>query len=299
MYHKKNSIFIFIVCFSIYTINGLNAQEKYTINYFESVSPPSDSAVVFAKGMISTKDHREEKISFTSDGKECFFGRHHDAGDNYFKPRVRHSKYQNKRWSEPDTAIFSKKRIVGYPVLNGKGTLLLMEQPINPTPKGVTGRIVFSKKEKQGWSKIDSIIPEVKAQEGFGLAQMTNDSVLYFHDRFHRIAYCTKMSKGKYKAPQKLPYRINPCVEFFVSPENDYIIFKPINWQNQFHISFRNKNMKWSMPLPFNKYFKKHKLDGYGPYVSPDKKYFFFGKAGDIYWVKTDFIAELRKQAFY
>lgn len=299
---KTNFTLNFILWAFISLPTFLNAQQSNEINYFNSPPPPADSVVVFARDIVSLKDRWEEKICFTSDGKEAFFGRHHDAdpNKNYFRPRVMHSTYLNNKWSVPDTASFSRKTIVGYPLLSLNGTLLLMEQPIKHKKNGATGRIVFSKKENGKWLELDSIIPNVASKQGFGLAQITNDSTFYFHDRFDRIAYSSKIVNGKYSKPKPLPYRINPIVEFFVSPSNDYIIFEPINWSNQLHISFRNSKNKWSMPLPLSKYFEEKKgwnCKGISPYVSPDGKYFFFGKNGDIYWVKTNFIESLRKRS--
>ena len=72
---------------------------------------------------------------------------------------------------------------------------------------------------------------------------------------------------------------INPAVEFFVSPDNDYILFIPIHWANHLHISYREGENEWSLPIPLSIYFKKNKGwngEGGGPYVSPDGKYFFF-----------------------
>lgn len=75
------------------------------------------------------------------------------------------------------------------------------------------------------------------------------------------------------------------------------------SWSNQFHISFKNREGRWSMPIPFSNYFKKKKgWDGRNscePYVSPDNKYFFFCRWGDIYSVKADFIEVLRREAQY
>ena len=60
---------------------GIQA-EPSAINYFDS-PPPSDRPVVFAKGVVSIENRWEEKICFTADGKEAFFGIHPDP-NNYF-----------------------------------------------------------------------------------------------------------------------------------------------------------------------------------------------------------------------
>ncbi|TSE06740.1 hypothetical protein FOF46_18160 [Aquimarina algiphila] len=291
---KKASCILIICCFMFFSYN-ICAQQQPQINYFDSEPPPADAAVLFAEGIISLKNRWEEKITFSPDGKECFFGRHPDGGNNYFKPKLMHSIFENGKWSTPKIAKFTDNKIIGYPLFSADGKKIFMEQPID---NGAIARIVFSEKENNTWSEVDSIIPNIKAKKGFGLAQLTKNNTFYFYDRHLYNAYSSKFKNGKYSKPKLLPYRINPCAEFFISPNDDYIIFKPLHWSNPFHISFKNDQGKWSLPLKLNQsYFTKNPITGYGPYVSPDGKYFFFGKDGDIYWVKTDFIEVLRKKS--
>lgn len=291
---------LFAIVFILNVIFG-NAQQISEINYLNMTPPPSDSAVVFAKGLVSKKGRWDEKITFSPDGKEVFWGIHPD-NKNYFRPYIMHSRLINKKWSEPDTLAYSKNRKLGWPLLSPDGDMLFMEEVTEKSNTGVTGNIVCSKREKEGWSAPVTIIPEMESKEGFGLAQITRDGTFYFYDRFMHVAYSAKLKDGKVSKPTPLPYTVNPAVEFFVSPENDYIIFKPISWHTETHISFRTKNDEWTLPLALSDYFKKNpKFAGIGeggaPSVSPDGKYYFFVRWGEIYWVRTDFIEILRKKA--
>ena len=291
------SIVFFLIVFSI------DAQQINEINYLNMVPPPSDSAVIFAKGLVSQKGRWDEKITFSSDGKEVFWGIHPDNND-YFRPYIMHAKIINGKWSEPDTLVYSKNRKLGWPLLSPNGEILFMEEVGEKTKTGVAGNIVYSKKEKDGWSEPVTIMPKLESKEGFGLAQITRDGTFYFYDRYAHVAYSAKLKDGKVSKPIPLPYTINPAVEFYVSPENDYIIFKPISWHTKTHISFRTGNNEWTLPLPISDYFKKSKKfggvgDGGAPSVSPDGKYYFFIKLGEMYWVKTDFIKALRIKAIH
>lgn len=267
------------------------------INYLNQI-PPGDSAVLFAPEVVSTKKHWEEKISFSPDGKEMFFGRHHDARSFYFKPRIFYSEQMDGKWSVPDTASFTKKQIAGFPILSPDGQTLFSETVVGKTEKGVRGQIVYSNKKDNKWQNLKSIVPDLPNKEGFGLAQITHDGTFYFYDRYDRVVYFSKLENGVVKDPKPLPAVINPAVEFYVSRQNDYIIFRPINWTNPFHISFKKSENQWTMPVPLSTYFKKKDWDalGYGPVISPDEKYMFFGKNGDIYWVSSQFINEIRKR---
>lgn len=280
---------------------SVNAQQINEINYLDMAPPPADSAVLFAKGLVSQKDRWDEKITFSPDGKEVFWGIHPDKND-YFRPYIMQARFINGKWSEPDTFVYSKNRKLGWPLLSPEGDMLFMEEVTERTETGVAGNIVYSRKDENGWSAPETIMPELGSKEGFGLAQITRDGTFYFYDRFAHVAYSAKLKDGHVSQPVPLPYTINPAVEFYISPENDYIIFKPISWHTQTHISFRKGKNEWTLPLPLTDYFNEEgKLGGTGfgggPSVSPDGKYFFFVNWGEIYWVKTDFIEAFRKRA--
>lgn len=292
------TLFSIVLSFIALSVNAQNINE---IDYLNMIPPPSDSAVIFAKGLVSQKDRWDEKITFSADGKEAFWGIHPDKED-YFRPYIMQAKFINGKWAEPDTFVYSKNRKLGWPVLSPDGDMLFMEEVPEKTIPGSTGNIVYSKKENNAWSRPVTIMPKLDSKEGYGLAQITRDGTFYFYDRHTHVAYSAKLKHGKVSKAEPLPYTINPAVEFYVSPENDYIIFKPISWHTETHISFKKENNEWTLPLPLTDYFKKNqKLGGTGfgggPSVSPDGKYFFFVRWGEIYWVKTDFIEALRKKA--
>ncbi len=289
----------FVLTIYLFLTAGVNAQQDPQINYFNCTPPPSDSVVIFAKAVVSKEGTWEEKMNFLPDGKEVIFARHYDSTDNYFRPNIMHSEYTNGTWTASEKITFGANRTIGWPVLGLNGTMLFMEEVTGETKNGVTARIVYSKKQNGKWTEPVPITPEIEAKEGCGLAQMTDDSTLYFYSRYERVVYSSKSVNGKLSPPQMLPSMINPAVEFFVSPKNDYIIFLPLNWSNQFHISFHKGENQWTTPQPFSDYFESKKgwdCKGYGPSVSPDGKYFFFGHHGDMYWVTTDFINYFRKK---
>lgn len=57
-------------------------------------------------------------------------------------------------------------------------------------------------------------------------------------------------------------------------------------------MSFRNKDNEWGKPIDLTKH-GFHPEAGIAS-ISPDGKYLFFGRNGDIYWVSTKIIDSLR-----
>ena len=55
---------------SFLIVGSIDAQQINEINYFNLPPPPSDSAVLFAKGLVSKKGRWDEKITFSPNGTE-------------------------------------------------------------------------------------------------------------------------------------------------------------------------------------------------------------------------------------
>ena len=154
---------------------------------------------------------------------------------------------------------------------------------------------MVSERDGESWSASEEWTPDALGQTGFGLAQLTSSGNLYFYSRYKRLAYVQRWNGKGYDAPEALPAMINPSVESFVARDESYIIFTPIDWKNPVHISFKTDD-DWSLPIALQKQFKGWNGRGYGPYISPDEKYFFIGNQGDIFWTTTDFIVALREK---
>ena len=76
----------------------------------------------------------------------------------------------------------------------------------------------------------------------------------------------------------------------FISADESYVIFNPAGPKKfgpMQHISFREDNGKWSIPEDIG-------LNGELPSLSPDRKYLFFIRNDDVYWVSTKIIEDLK-----
>ena len=262
-----------------------NDSAEILADYLSQPAPRSDRLVKFAPGVISTNEAWEEKLTFTPDMQQAFFARH--PNEDYFKPELLSLDRHGSDWTGPQKAYFTGEQLIGFPLVDPTGQRLYMER--------VAGQIVFSEKKASGWSNPREWTPNAKGVSGFGLAQRTNSGNLYFYSRYERIVYVQRWNGESYNGPEALPMQINPAVEFFVARDESYLIFTPIDWDNPVHISF-NMDGEWSLPISLQKHFKGWNARGYGPYVSPDERYFFIGNKGDIFWSTTDFIDALRDQ---
>ena len=113
--------------------------------------------------------------------------------------------------------------------------------------------------------------------------------------------YYSKYENGQYKKPVNLGTPVNSkYTEFnpFIAPDESYLIFTRIGDPDGFggsdlYISFFKKNEKWSKPLNMGEKINSNAWETC-PIVSPDKKYLFFNRSSDIYWISAKIIDDLR-----
>jgi len=143
--------------------------------------------------------------------------------------------------------------------------------------------------------------------------------------------YRSKLIDGKYSEPERLGDNVNCGVNrynAFIDPDEQFIIVPAVGMQDglggtDYYIVFRDENDNWSEPVNLGSKINQARGAEWSPYVSPDGKYFFFMSSRidnslaenieqptlielikyesgigngnpNIYWVKSDFLQQLR-----
>jgi len=75
-----------------------------------------------------------------------------------------------------------------------------------------------------------------------------------------------------------------------IASDESYHIF---DFKENLYVSFRTKDGTWGRPIDLSQRLNLPEGEIL-PTLSPDKKYFFFCNRGDIYWVSSKIIEELR-----
>ena len=145
----------------------------------------------------------------------------------------------------------------------------------------------------------------------------------------------SEFKDGKYQKPEMLPKNINMGRARFnalISPDESFIIVPAFGMPDSFgatdyYIVFRNENDQWSKPINMGAFVNSVNGQEWSASLSPDGNFLFFMSAkipenvqlpvklstitfeemnntcqngnSDIYWIKTDFIKELKKMAEY
>lgn len=271
--------------------------------YWEQ-TPPGDSAIVFAPGLISLPNRRDTKIVFSQNGMECLIG----IGQNsVFK--ILYSNHYSGYWTEPVSASF-----------------ITINNPIEPffTPDSLhifftsNAEIYMCTKVNQVWTAPVKLSSPVNTNYAEYHPTVTSDGTIYFcsaRANGNLDVYRSRYENGNYSTVEKLPAVINRhdtqqngAWDPYIAPDESYLIFTTIRpggyGQEDQHISY-NRNGVWTNPKNLGSLINSNLIE-YGSYVSPDSKYYFFSRpAGwgpnvpaDIYWVSANFIEVLKHTNF-
>ena len=295
-------------------IATMNCNAQVDSMYFGQ-TPPGDTAIVFAKDIISKSSREEAEIVFTADGKECYFEVESDSGS-----KIYYTKYGNQAWTEQIEAPFSKNHRTGSPFLSADGEKLYFNYF---NADGSKSEIYFVERTNGEWGDPQILPSPINSSFLNAGYTETNDSVIYIfstrsggYDSGHGDIWCIRrLSDQSLQAKNLgLPFNstmsdANPCV----APDGSYIIYNTNGhsscWNNLF-ISFKNENNEWTKPIDMNSGGAKINLNSEAqraPTISPDGKFLFFNRyylsttsndKQDIYWVSTHVIDTLKKIAF-
>jgi Tol biopolymer transport system component len=273
------SILFFVSLYTSAQIKGSSPNNSY----FNQPSP-SDTPVLFAPNIISN-DLGNRDMAISPEGDELFYTIQYGRG---LISVIMHSKKMNGKWSKPEIASFSGIYNDLEPAFSFDGTKLFFvsNRALNNGNATKDYDIWFVTKQNGEWIDPQNIGALVNSEKDEFYPSLTKNGDIYFtravDGREEDILFC-KFSNGKYKEAQALPDVINSVNdEFnaFIDPDEQFIIFsvygrKDDNGGGDLYISKKNENGEW-MPAKNLKMPVNSKYLDYCPYITPDKKYFFF-----------------------
>ncbi len=281
----------------------LSAQE-FTDLYGDYLgqTPPGDTPVVFAPGIISRNSLEHGPAVFSPDGNEVYWA-WKDSPTAFM--HIGCMKRINNRWTKPQAFTpFGDTVKCLDPFLSPDGRKLYFTAEL----KGIH-EIWFVKKQGDAWSIPQSISPVINTTAYQGQPALNNSGTLYFlRDGISR----SKFKSGEYLPPETLPssinvtqYNMDPCI----APDDSYLLFasRRLNDQVDIYISFHDTLADtWSEPInlgePINRNLPSYLGIDRFPAISPDGKYLFFSRFNgiendcDVFWVSAKIITRLKEK---
>ena len=252
---------------------------------------PGNKPVIFAEGIISDEFGNRD-MAISPNGDELFYTIQFNYGAI---STILYSKKINGKWTTPEVASFSGRYKDLEPSFSYDGNTLYFssDRPLTDTGKEKDYDIWYVTKMNGKWTNPTNMRKPVNTDKDEFYASFAKNNNIYFtravDNREEDIMLC-KFVNGKYSEAESLSDSINSTGdEFnaFVDPDEQYIIFSGYKRTDGYgsgdlYISKKNKKGEWQAAKHLDTLINSSRLY-YCPYVTPDKKYFFFtSNRGDI-----------------
>lgn len=252
--------------------------------YF-GMKAPGNIPELFAPGIISREGSSEYACTFSPDVKEFYFTK----GSTIQKIMV--SRLESDGWTFPKAVNFSKGYSAHEPHITFDNQRIFWGW-FRPLPEGEKARmqnygIYMSERIANGWSDAKYVGQGMFVSSSRdGRMYLTGNGLVEITIVNGRFA-SDKPLKGMDNIKTQFGGGAHPCI----APDGSYIVFD-VNGGSYLFVSFRKENGTWGDAIDLTNH-------GFDPKagiasISPDGKYLFFSLKGDIYWVSTKLIEELR-----
>ena len=301
----KTKMLFAILLLGVMTLNTV-AQTNST-DYLGQ-TPPGETAVIFAPGIISLPNRFESSLTFSLDNKELYFS----TNDGIYFTRKEHN-----IWPKPVKAPFSLNGNADEnPVFSSDGNSIYFT--VRDYAK-MTSDIWKVQRDTKGWGTpklLPSPVNSDSRDEGYsetadGVGYITSNRPGGIGDL--DIWQINKLPSDTYQA-KNLGLGVNSITKDFsscIAHDDSYLIFT--SWRSgnysyqDLWICFNKGNNEWTKPVNMEMSGAKINVANTNqgsPTLSPDGKFLFFSRENeshdqrDIYWVSTKIIDDLKKEVF-
>lgn len=279
----KLTYIFFVLLFSLITISsfsyGLDKPSALKGPYVGQ-EPPGLTPEIFAPGFVST-EHRDGSGFFTADMKQFYFTRRDNVSGKW---SLMTFKSENNQWHG---SVVEPR--VGRPILSPDGKTMHLGKK-------------YKKRTNSGWSEIKSLGSPF--EEIHIMRLMSSSKGTYFFDEGTRdgngVLRYSRLVNGKREEPKPLSKEINTGkwnAHPFIAADESYILWDGERHNgfgdNDIYISFKQQDGSWGVAINLGDKVNTNTAEN-SAYVTPDGKYLFFNRNGDLYWLDAKIIESLR-----
>ncbi len=260
---------------------------------------PGDKHEVFAPGIVSMKDFAEYSCTFSPDGSEFYFSRNvEEFDDGPPLTQILVSKIEGDHWTEPEAVSFSSEHRDYEPHFahDGSGIYFNSTRPLPNEDVSNRHGLWFVERYGGAWED------EEYLDQGMSVS-ITDDGTLFFTDTDKRsIRTMTKTEDGfANRQDLKCDFQRRNTQHPLVSHDGTFLVFDAIYSKGQgkgretdLYVSFLKEDGTWGEAINLGSTVNKEGGGAGMCAFSPDGKYFFYSYKDDLYWVKADFIYDLK-----
>jgi len=283
----KKVLLVFVTLIGI----GKSYCQSPVIDYFGQ-TPPGDSAVIFAPGIISKTGRFEHAAIFSRDGKEFYFSE--TPADWVFRHTwVR--KYKNNAWTAEQSTSFSNWHTGGESTISYSNDSLIYTDGSD---------FWFVARNDSDWNLPNKLPNVINSFDFQWHPSISSNGNIYFSSKGN--IYKSIKKGNTYQIPELLPSPVNSPdwdADVVIAPDESYIIFNSNRvggyGDADLYISYQSNDGSWTNPKNLGSKINSEKMDDASS-ISPDGKYLFFSRRtneeSDIYWVSSSFIDSFKIQ---
>ena len=270
-----------LLLFTVLSINAM-AQQKGN-KYFNQPLPGKDPQL-FAPGVISDEFGNRD-MAVSPNGDEIFYTLQYQSGRAF--STIMHTKKINGKWTKPEVASFCGLYNDLEPAFSPDGSkLYFVSNRSLSANEAKDYDIWYVTKTNSVWGNAVNIGMPVNTDANEYYPSVAISGNIYFTrampGKGEDIVVCM-FRNNTYDTAISLPAAVNTeGDEFnaFVDPEEKFIIFTGYDRKDNFgagdlYISKKNEKGEWKGAGNLGDIINRPGLN-YCPYITPDKKYFFF-----------------------
>ena len=290
----------FIIILSLIINLSYGQQSTNLIGDYLGQTPPTDTATIFANGIISTSGSSEYICSVHPNMNVIVWTSGKDSGKtiNQKNKRLFYMERVDSIWSKPKQLILSDTYSEEEGIFSLDGTKLYYS---SNRPNQDDTDLWYVEVSEEGWKQPQKVdIPDMPEGRQIYITS-TNNGTLFFSsrkttgdDKRYRI-YCSKKVNGKYCKPEY----IMDGAHTFVHPEGKYFLTEYFDSEGDgivdIGVCFKVEDNSFSKPVNLGEKINTKFIETCAT-LSPDLKYIFFSrseepnKKSNIYWVSSSII---------
>ncbi len=305
---KKIFLIIYVLTFFTKISTG-QAVINDTLLYLNQ-EPPGLVPKVFAPDIISTNTGYEFGIAVSENADKIYYA---VRLDEEWNAEILYTELKNRIWTKPAKLFLNDTFSCNDPFLSvDENRLYFMSNKAeNSNNDSTDSDLWYIRKTEKGWSEPVNLGMPVNSDKNEFYISFSNKGTIYFSSNIHTSdsnmwdydIYYAEFENKKFKTPVRLNDSINTKyfeVDAFVSPDETYIIFCSTRpgglGKGDLYISFKNDDNTWSKAINMGETIntKDHE---FCPFVTKDGKYLFYTSKGDIYWVDSQIIDNIREKS--
>ncbi|MFZ2490573.1 MAG: ankyrin repeat domain-containing protein [Thermoanaerobaculia bacterium] len=255
---------------------------------------PAASPHMFAPGVISTERHELNAV-FTPDGKEFYFTIRGASGWT-----IMTTAFRGGHWTPPKAAPFSGRwsDVDLFITADGRRLYFCSNRPLEPQGSATKDfDIWMCERTAEGWSTPVNVGAPVNSAADEFYPSVTSDGTMYVQSRrpggpgaadIWRI----RPAGARPAEAECLPSPVNSAGfegDTLVAPDESWLIVstsrEPKSAQADLFLSLRTPSGGWAPLVKLGPEVNSPASSENCPMLSPDGRFLFFSRGGDVYWV--------------